>query len=240
MADLSNSRFKKAVNFATMNFAVVSATAFVVGVMTAALFTSGYLSVFGSGLIWLVQYSDLVKIGLVVTVFLLGFTWLSDSYAYMILDLFNDGVSRRRRITTGLILLGAFAAYMALQFYLDHTGGKNRIAERIIFICLVFFAVYLIVRFSRFSTDFFQANPRRIVGDLVFMLLFMTLCGGYFGQYVKNDARFKETVYLDDRILYDAVVVLFTSDYAVFCASDGAVIVVPASRIREIRGKSQI
>jgi hypothetical protein len=95
------------------------------------------------------------------------------------------------------------------------------------------------VRFSRFSSDFSMSNPRRIMGDLFFMLLFMTLCGVYFGQYVKNDARFKETIYLDDRILYDAVVVLFTSDYAVFCASDGAVIVVPGSRVREIRGKSQ-
>jgi MFS family permease len=116
----------------------MSASAFVLGVMTAALFTSGYLSVFGSGLIWLVQYSDLVKIGLVITVFLLGFTWAADSYAYIIIDLFKEGVSRKRRIITGLILLGEFAVFMAIQFYFDSKKGRDRTGERIIFICLVF------------------------------------------------------------------------------------------------------
>ncbi|MES0036426.1 hypothetical protein NKJ74_14245 [Mesorhizobium sp. M0046] len=240
MNDVPTSRIKKAVDFTTSNFALVSASAFILAIISSAMFTTGYLGVFNRGLIWIVEYTDLVKISLVITLFLTGFFWFIDSYLSGVLFLFDENATRKSKIINSAVLLTLVSISFVILLYVDYLSGKPRIVERIAQALAVFLFVALLFRIKQLQTSKTFPPFEKIFSDIGILLVFLTTCGALFGFYTKNTPSLKETIYLDDRILYDGVLVLFTSSYAVFYTSDNAVLVVPASRVREIRSKSSL
>ena len=55
------------------HFAVVSALTIIIAVFCSTVFLYGYLSVFDWHLIWIIEYSDVLKFGLVVVAIISGF-----------------------------------------------------------------------------------------------------------------------------------------------------------------------
>ena len=72
MSDQAQTRFapaepaaQKLLSFITAHFAVFSLLGLVVIVLCSTLFVYGYLSAFDSQLIWIIEYTDILKFGLV-------------------------------------------------------------------------------------------------------------------------------------------------------------------------------
>jgi hypothetical protein len=73
--DAKLQRLEKVFDFATKHFAVLSVGIGVFGAAMAIIFIAAYLRVFDWRLIWIIEYSDVLKIGLIVVALLSGFSY---------------------------------------------------------------------------------------------------------------------------------------------------------------------
>ncbi|TGW06726.1 hypothetical protein EN788_40610, partial [Mesorhizobium sp. M2D.F.Ca.ET.145.01.1.1] len=140
------SGFRKLFEFSVSNFAALSATAFFLMVISAAVLTSGYLSVFDSNLIWLVEYTDLIKFGLVTIVFLAGFLYIGNTILTAVLSFFDDAQTKRFRMTAAALVIASIVIIFSGVIYLDQLDGKDRLAERIATLIVVIGFIFLVSR----------------------------------------------------------------------------------------------
>lgn len=239
MDEGQRSKVFRAVRFTSEHFAVVSGCVFLAGVATASMFTAGYLSVFNSNLIWLVDYKDLIKVGLTIAIFLMGSVWLFHDYVSGFLIALDEDTPKKVRIFHLLAISLVILTYFGFAFYEDFSGEKPNLGEHISQMTLIALLSLVIIRINRWHKVGYFPSSQNTLGDFAVFLFLLTTCGVVFGYHVKDSSRLKETVFLDDRVLYDTAVVLFTDNYAVFYSDDGAVLVIPASRVHELRGQSR-
>src|ERR1700753_3661436 len=79
---------KSRLDTVTKHFAVISTALTVTAVLSSTVFLYGYLSVFDWRLIWVIEYSDVLKFGLIVLAFLASFAggysvYVEDAYAFI-------------------------------------------------------------------------------------------------------------------------------------------------------------
>jgi hypothetical protein len=206
----------------------------------ATVFTAGYLTVFNSGLVWIVEYTDLIKVGFVSSLFILIFLAFLElflnSFFKSMSDDFSKSVMRIMIVILSISLLVIiFLAYRTsnnINSYID-----NYIA--LFIITLVMYASLLFMIIAR-TKRHFNRNWDVNVGDaaryLMMLMVLAAISGVIFWVISKNNRSLRETIFLDDRVLYNSMVVMLTSTYAVIYTDDRAVLVVPVARVREIQG----
>jgi hypothetical protein len=231
-----NARLVVFLKVATENFAVLSATAVVFGVTTAALFTTGYLSVFNPSLIWLVEYSDLLKVGIAASLFFVAFLYIYDGYIGSFFALIDDNSTRKRKMIHGFGILLLLTIIFGPNIYFNW-NNSDIIWQDFYIIFSILLLVTLIIKIKRVHTSGFTDISDILSTGGLFAFL-MTTCGAVFGYHIRNDTSLRETVFLDDRVIYNAAVVLVTDKFAVLFQDDKSVVVYPSARVREILGKA--
>ena len=90
MSDQAQTRFapgespaRRLLSFITAHFAVLSLLSLIAIVLCSTLFVYGYLSAFDWQLIWIIEYTDILKLGLVALA-LISSTTLADFEGYRI------------------------------------------------------------------------------------------------------------------------------------------------------------
>ncbi|MER8426507.1 hypothetical protein [Mesorhizobium sp. M1403] len=78
---------------------------------------------------------------------------------------------------------------------------------------------------------------RVLFGDVTMILIVLLLSRLVYGSNLKISEDYKQIIILDDRIIYDGVIVVVTSEFAAIYKSDGTVSMFPKDRIRETRGR---
>src|SRR4051812_36071906 len=69
------------IEFTTKHFAVLSTVVTAAAVVAVTVFLTAYLAVFDWSLVWLVEYSDIAKFGLIALAFLSGSIYFINMYA---------------------------------------------------------------------------------------------------------------------------------------------------------------
>src|SRR5690242_10382348 len=80
-------RLNGAMDFITKHFAVISVAMAAIGATLAIIFIAAYLRVFDWRIIWTIEYTDVLKIGLIVVAVLSSFAWYVWSSARDAIDL---------------------------------------------------------------------------------------------------------------------------------------------------------
>lgn len=239
MSDQDGISVKDATGWVTRHFAAISAGAFVFGVMISALFTVGYLSVFNPSLIWIINYQDILKIGLIISSIGLASLFFFQQSVYAILDMFFDKYDRKNSKVNFYIFIFVVTVALSISVYVSSSRGEHdMVMQRVTMGIIISLSILLLwsVQTSRKKGRIYDVA--NLVGFLGIFALIVTMSGVYFGYRLKNNVGHRQTIFLDDRVIYGAEVVLFTEKYAVLYQSDKSVAVYPSSRVREILGKS--
>src|SRR5262249_38737034 len=94
------------------NLAVVSAASVVFGLIISLIFTVGYLSVFDPMLIWFIEYSDIIKIGL------LSIAFLSTGFIIAV-GLVSDEIGNLFSRKRAFILACSITLFVLTDFFLN-------------------------------------------------------------------------------------------------------------------------
>lgn len=213
---------------------LLSACLFIFLIASSCIFTYGYLIPFNTGLIWFVSYTDLVRTGLISSLFVLVF--FSVIHSVMLfwsdhLEKFNSlDLSRKLVMAISYIIVMASGTVIIYKLNVRYVGTKSDKYAFIIIFCMAFAVFSVIRRFANFSKTI---TPMRIYGDVVFLLTIVFIYGIGFGVYTKYTSEFIETIHLDDRVLYGAKTI-FTANTVLY-TDGGDVLIVPKDRVREIR-----
>jgi hypothetical protein len=230
-------RLDGAMDYVTKHFAVLSVVLAVTGATLAIIFIDAYLRVFDWRIIWIIEYADILKIGLVAVAILSSFAWYVWSSARDAIDLATEqGKSWFVVWTFGFLVwclsLGSFLwtdYHSAEPLYLLH-----------LFLHLAIFAVIglvsLLINLGRQFPDF---NGKTIAWISFCIVANVSTLGTAFGYYTRDTEGFLHDVYLRDKELHDVGLVLLTSHHVVMYAKDKTVIVVPASDVTRLERRQE-
>lgn len=234
------------IEYATKHFLVLSAIATIVGAAMSALFAYGYLLVFGSGLVWILEYSDLLKLALIGVIFLLAYVSIITVFVQEIPKIVKSENKKMRNITLVALTVSLIAIYVLPEYKIflgDDIWNKLRILT-VSFLILfsmttLIMSIDVINRLVSAQVITFQMYVS--FGISVMLVVFVFGCCR--GLYVKTSkdslveiiARDKgniETIYRESKII------MMLSHHAIFQNSDN-VVVIPASDVVKITAGSK-
>ncbi|WP_156412227.1 hypothetical protein [Bosea sp. Root483D1] len=225
---------------------MLSAIATIVGAAMSALFAYGYLLVFGSGLVWILEYSDLLKLALIGVIFLLAYVSIITVFVQEIPKIVKSENKKMRNITLVALTVSLIAIYVLPEYKIflgDDIWNKLRILT-VSFLILfsmttLIMSIDVINRLVSAQVITFQMYVS--FGISVMLVVFVFGCCR--GLYVKTSkdslveiiARDKgniETIYRESKII------MMLSHHAIFQNSDN-VVVIPASDVVKITAGSK-
>jgi hypothetical protein len=219
--------------FIAENIASFSAVGVVATVVCSTLFLYGYLSVFDWRLFWIIDYSDIFKIGLVTLAALAGAIVILSFGLQMLLGIFRlKGRFRMAQIVflailygIGLGIFGLFQLRGPAPYQLYVAWGVA--ATFLLGLCGVT-AVLL--------TGSITLTAERALGLSTFLFLAVGAADSTFGTVTKYSAGgLRYDVFLKDREMADVRVVLFTSHHTVLYSGE-LVIVFPTADMVKLVG----
>src|SRR5262249_11989235 len=237
-------RTLRLLNLVTAHFAVFSLLGLVVTVLCSTLFVYGYLREFDSQLIWIIEYTDILKFGLValalissaILVVILAIQFFYTVFYYALRA--HEGKGQAAFIVVIFFILSAIfglVIYWAI-FGLDFGAVTTLPSE--IFGPLSLSAFFLLAN-SFYTLSIFQGRGsipiRRSISQLlVFLTVSLVIFGGTLGAYTKfSKGGLTHDVFLKDRQMSNVRLVLFTSHHTVVYAGTD-VVVLPTSEIMKI------
>ncbi len=216
----------------TQHFALISTLATLTAILSSTAFLYGYLSVFDWHLIWIIEYSDVLKFGLVVFAVSTGFVGLLGSYLDDAYNFFNMDKERRSWWIKSVILL-LFLSFVP-KIWGDETGKEHFFTLHIMSLLSVLIAIGL-----AFLVSYHVANRTVITGRLLYSfgclwIAVLFLFGLTFGDYTRDTPGFKHTVVLKGTEMTNVGVVMITSHHTVLYTQEGDVIVAPTADVSPI------
>lgn len=190
----------------------------------SAIFLYAYLSVFDWRLIWIIEYSDILKVGLVA----LGALFLVVTIVLSIVQ-----VSRWLRFLSWYAASAGAISAALLATYFEWHSEVPRWGSHISFSA---FAMLTLVVGGYIASLLLRPSPPtayRIVILVVLLVVTAIAAGVAFGFAAKESRRPGYDVSLKDRELADLRLVLFTSHHTVLY-SGGQLIILPTSEILKI------
>jgi hypothetical protein len=217
--------------FLTRHFAVLSAALVILGALSATVILYGYLSVFSWRLIWLVEYADILKVGLVTVAVISGFAgyisnYVSDIYSWMRVD------PKSWRWSVPL-MAAIWASSFGFWIYLDW-HSTNPYYGLHLHLHFAIIAIYLLAFLIMRQVELFPTViPGMLINDIAVMVLVVGFIGRTFGYYSRDMEAFKHDVALKATVLRDVGLIMVTSHHIVLYAEE-AVIVVPSGDVTKI------
>jgi hypothetical protein len=215
--------------------AVISGAVVLFSLLSASIFLFAYVRVFDWRLIWLVDYADVLRIGLVAIAFFSGIAW----YVWAVFDDAYNWASPRngaawRRYLVRALWLGS----MAYWLYVEYTSGEARytlVAFVFLSILLVFVIAWRAVKLGESS----RLNVRDAMILAFLLIIAVGLFGTAFGYYSRDAWRsIEQRVVLDEVELRGARLIILTSRHAAFF-HDGNTIIVPAMAVKRMESRKR-
>jgi hypothetical protein len=202
--------------FLAGNIASLSAIGVVATVVCSTLFLYGYLSVFDWRLIWIIDYSDIFKIGLVTLAALAGAIVILLFGLQMFLRALRVEGSRRRGQIAFLATLTGLAWGIFALLLLSRQPGPYSHA---IFALLLVLALGFYVVAGGLLTGFVALTTERALGLSALLFMAVGAAGWTFGILTKFSEGSRYDVFLKDREMADVRLVLFTSHHTASTAA---------------------
>ena len=215
--------------------AVISGAFVLFSLFCASIFLFAYVRVFDWRLIWLVDYADVLRIGVVALAFFSGIAW----YVWAVFDDAYGWARPKqgagwRRYGVRALWLGS----MAYWLYVEYASGEARytlVAFVFLSILMVFIVVWRAVKLGK--------ETRLNVRDAMFLAFLLIATVGLFGTafgYYSRDAwrSIAQQVVLEGTELRGARLIMLTSRHAVFYV-DGSTITVPAGAVKRMESRKQ-
>lgn len=227
------------IDFLTKNFALVSAAITVLSACMVMVFLFAYLSVFDWNLIWIVEYSDIIKFSLIGVAFTSGsaffvFTIFDHARKWLIFDI-------KQRRTAIIALFAAQVLMLAAYLYYDIYVASNPAIEYHIYVFLSW--VFLIL----FAISCMEIYKVKAGENISFWWVGQTLCSliiliGFFGRMyglrIRDISDIRHEVIMREQgswrhIFGDATIVLLTSHHTILKVGS-TVVILPSNDIAQI------
>jgi hypothetical protein len=202
-------------------------------VVFSTLFLYAYLSIFDWRLIWIIDYSDIFKVGLVAVAVLSSVIIVLLAGLQTLLGVFELKERARTRQIWFLIILGVLVlgSWLFLQWWqpAPYEWYKAWLSAAI-FVLLICFVI------ARIITHGLPITAHNIVLLCGFTVTTAAVAGSTFGTVTKYSGGLRYNVFAKDNLeLVDVRMVLFTAHHVVFY-SGNQVIVLPTADIVRIVG----
>src|SRR5262245_1477384 len=239
MSDQAQTRFapaepaaQKLLSFITAHFAAFSLLGLVVVVLCCTLFLYGYLSVFDWQLIWIIEYPDILKFGLVALAVIFGI--ILGLYGILMNLIASTRYKGKARVLYVVVIIALAIALWAIPVAIEwRTEAEPRyqmygsFLVSAIFLIAVSLGIWEVVERCR------TISVERIAFVVMFLFISVGSFGGSFGTYAKYSKGLTHDVFLKDRQMSNVRLVLFTSHHTVIYAGTD-VVVLPTSEIMKI------
>jgi hypothetical protein len=219
------------------NFGPISAVAGVTALLGSTVFLYGYLSVFDWRLIWVIEYSDVLKFGLIIFAVLTGSVYFLQGYAT---DAYNAVFSEdpKKRSWWAKAVTFWFFLSFGSKILTDETSEVHYYMLHIMMhASILLFCAVTIMAVSRFRSWKIR-TPQDWANDAVWVVLVLSIFGQTFGYYTRDMNGFKHDVILKGVEMKDMGVVMITSHHTVLYSDKGDVIVVPSADVNQIIKKA--
>lgn len=238
MTNTAESRAVAYLKFANEHMALFTVMIAGLGLVSSLLFITGYLMVFDWRLIWVIEYQDLIKIGLIAVVFVFSLLISVNAYLAVGYDAaFGNGTRRKIAI---IVVASMFILTFGGKFYGDWNSKSPQWIYHVIQLLTAALFFALAVRVASIANRSAIMTVENILSDALIMAFFVGLLGFNFGHYTRYSKGFRDTVVLDDAILTNTGVIMYTSHDLILSTSDSTILIVPASRLKEIRSADNI
>jgi hypothetical protein len=180
-----------------------------------------------------IEYSDVLKFGLVIFGVTTGFLYAIQSYALNAYDaFFNEDPKQRlyrQKFVTVLFVVSLWAHLLH-----DETHEEHYYALHIwmhVSVLLVFGITFRTVyRFRNWQS----MTCRALADDAITAIFVLYVFGQTFGCYTRDMDGFKHDVILKGTEMKDVGVVMITSHHTVLATEKGDVIIVPSADVSQI------
>jgi hypothetical protein len=227
------------IDFLTKNLALVSAAITLFSACMVMVFLFAYLSVFDWNLIWIIEYSDIIKFSLIGIAFMSGSAFL----LYLILSHVHDWLifgTKRGRITI-ILLLAMYVLLLAFNLYNDIYVKSNPTTEYDIY---AFLSYVFLIGFAISCMEIYKVKAGE---NISFWWVGQTLCNliiliGFFGRAyglrIRDISDIRHEVIMREQgglrhIFGDATIVLLTSHHTIIKVGS-TVVTLPSNDIAQI------
>jgi hypothetical protein len=224
----AEAKVAQALRFLSEHFAASSAIVVIVAICFAIVFLGTFLSVFDARLIWLIEYSDVAKIGLIALAFTLAFA------AATLPPLINIQLEERPLPIWVLVITPALAAAVMLGVQFIHGELDTNVFLRLVGSLLGISVIAVLIALSvwRLRKEEDLGVYDGFYGFIIIMIA-SALLGLSYGLLSRTGAdAYDVTVSEGDKITH-ARIIFLTSQYAAFFVQERTV-VIPAILIRRI------
>jgi len=251
-------------DYITKNFLVISSIVTILAPSITIILLYSYLSVFNSNLIWVVEYSDVIKLSFLCIVIIGGVTGALFSCFILIYSgwFFDSKLARNVVITlSAIIVICAAALLMYFVYFTNGISDAKGISDvdiakinvditkiRSDYIKLIISSLFslmgvivILYGIIILLKDWPNISPIRWIAFLTLFIISSPIWGMTYGLSVKIDTKSRVDVKIRDSVLItDVLLVIFLSHHAVF--ADGEKIggkkiyVVPTSDVLRITG----
>lgn len=227
-------------SFISRHFAVFSLLGLVAVVLCSTLFLYGYLTVFDWQLIWIIEYPDILKFGLVMLAVISGMVWFGQVFVASLMGLrYAEGKWRVIWIVPGIVFVILFFVIPLIIEWWE--WWFNQAESR--YLMYIYFGGSVIALMVVSQLILAAVESRRTIKAeaMAFLALFIALwlfagmgvLGATLGTYAKYSKSLTHDVFLKDRQMSNVRLVLFTSHHTVLYAGND-VIILPTSEIMKI------
>jgi hypothetical protein len=230
-------RLATAFEFATKHFAILSVGIGVLGAAMAVIFIAAYLRVFDWRLIWIIEYSDVLKIGLIVVALLSGFSYWIWSGTRNAIDLHKH---RGDPSWAWVHLTGALLWCISLGMFLywDYRSPEPHYGLHL----SLHFAILAVIGLAMLPMDVSRDFPNLTAPQIAWLFFLMVAnisgIGSAFGYYTRDTSGFSHDVFLTREELHDVGLVMLTSHHVVLYTKEHTVIVIPSGDVIKLIQKS--
>jgi hypothetical protein len=220
--------------FLSRHLGALTAIATVLSATFAMAFLFSFLSVFDWTLIWIIEYTDIIKFGLISFALVSGYT-------YFTLFIFRSAKAYRQDNWYGFGFLIAFVLLVhGVRLYHDVCCSVAPAKEY--HILQLFSWVAVIVSARRFVDicdvcSKGQVNARQIATEYVFVICLCVLFGRTYGLYLRDNSTVFHDVAIkrddDVKIFRKAKILLVTSHHFVITGDDRTAII-PSGDVVEV------
>ena len=222
-------RLNGAMGFVTKHFAVLSVAAVVFGTTTAIIFIAAYLRVFDWRIIWIIEYADVLKIGLVIVAIFSGFSFYVWSSAR---DAINLATKHDRSwLWSYAFGFALWCLSLGTFLYADYHSPEPRYELHVWLHLAVLAVIALGLIPANISRDFPNLTAPQIAWVIFLTVSNVSSLGTAFGYYTRDTEGFRHDVFVKDKELRDVGLVMLTSHHVVLYTKEKTVIVVPAGEV---------
>jgi hypothetical protein len=174
---------------------------------------------------WLIEPSDILKVGILSLAFLSGFWGLYQWILDMGIE-WRKGNERMKRAT-----IAAISFWIIATILQDETSSEPHVSLHvsIFFLCALFFLLVL------FPPNINGLQFRSLYGVATLFFAFFILIGNVVGTYVRDLGGFSQSVWTKEEQFQDVVIILATSHHTALLTKSHDVIVLPTANITKIK-----